>query len=119
MPAAINETDSSSSCHDYRNCESLDTKQWMMKNQLEIITSDLIPKYSCSPLPSFSTDSLNPSSSSSSAGGGMELDTAAPPDGLQQISVDSVDSFLSWDFFNQLEEEIFFNDHYYDFTVGH
>lgn len=110
MPAAINETDSSS-CHDYRNCESLDTKQWMMKNQLEIITSDHIPKYSCSPLPSFSTYSVNPSSSSSSAGGGMELDTAAPLDGLQQILVDS-------DFFNQLEKEIFFNDHYYDFTVG-
>lgn len=109
MPAAINETDSSS-CHDYRNCESLDTKQWMMKNQLEIITSDHIPKYSCSPLPSFSTYSVNPSSSLASAGGGMELDTAAPLDGLQQILVDS-------DFFNQLEKEIFFNDHYYDFTV--
>lgn len=91
-----------------------------MNNQLEIITSDLTPKYSCSPLPLFSTDSVN-LSSSSSASSGMELDTAAPPGGLQQILVDSVDSFLSWDFFNQLEEEFFFvekaiNDHS-DFTV--
>lgn len=103
------------SCHhDYNSllCESLDLnrKQWMTKNQE--LTSDDLPKYSCSP--SFSTDSVNPSSST----GGIKLDTAPPAGGLQQL-VDSVDSFLSWDFFNQLEEEFFFiekaNDHY-DFT---
>lgn len=71
-------------------CGSLEMELWM--NQ-EANTSSSITSYS----PSFSMqDSLNLSSSSS-----------IQEDSLQQW-VGSVDSMLSWDVFNQLEDELFF-----------
>ncbi|KAM7509845.1 hypothetical protein LguiB_008720 [Lonicera macranthoides] len=77
-------------------CESLDMNLWMSK---ESNTCSSTNSYSYSP--SFSLEnSANPSSMGESSASVQE-------DSLQQW-VDKVDSILSWDGFNQLEEDLFF-----------